>query len=274
MLYLLLLFKKRAKGWELPEFTAESKILFIRLNRIGDALVSTPLLRLIKEKIGCKIYVLTSPSNYFIFNNNITDEIIIFNKNARKISLLVKTLNEMQFDAVVDLHDDISTTVSYLIGMLKCKFKFGLKKGTEKLYSHTIEKIDPSKYHIVDRTMQFAMFFGLDYDSRFTNIVYSPTHDAIDKAEIFLDRHFKKNNYLVGINISAGNDARFWGIENYRKLLSSVLNYEFNVVILCVEKDLSRAMNIAKDLVPIYYNPVFDEFAAMVKKVLKQVNLR
>ena len=46
-----------------------SKILFIRLNRIGDALITTPLLHVIKKNLNAKIYVLADKKNYVAFNH-------------------------------------------------------------------------------------------------------------------------------------------------------------------------------------------------------------
>ncbi len=67
-------------------FDSDSKILFIRLNRIGDALVTTPLLHQIKEKIGCSIFVLADKNNHFIFNNcPDVDGVIIYKKEMSEI---------------------------------------------------------------------------------------------------------------------------------------------------------------------------------------------
>ena len=80
LLNLLLLFKS-GKMKDPSVFNSGSKILFIRLNRIGDALVVTPLLKLIKDNLRCEIHVLADKKNYFVFANNPSiDNIIVFNK--------------------------------------------------------------------------------------------------------------------------------------------------------------------------------------------------
>ncbi|MCX6167957.1 MAG: hypothetical protein NTX65_01350 [Ignavibacteriales bacterium] len=265
MLSLLLLIRKNANQNELPIISRESKVLFIRLNRIGDALVTTPLLKEIKEQIGCKVYVLAGSQNYFIFENpNLADELIIYRKSIHGIRTLIKMVNRFEFDAIVDLHDDVSSTVSYLIAFAKSKYKFGLKKKNAKLYTHTVLKLDPSKYHVVNRMLEFGKLFGLKINPDKINIFFEPKLTSSKSAEEFVKNNYSAKNFLVGINISAGNEARFWGVANYRLLIAELSTYDVNVLLLCSPKDLNNASQISNNNIPIFYRPTFDEFCAMI----------
>ena len=268
LLSLLLLIKRKPNKLPLPKFSKDSKILFIRLNRIGDALVTTPLLAEIKRQIGCKVFVLAGSSNYFIFENSkLTNEIIVYRKNVNGIFSLIRMINTIGFDAVVDLHDDVSSTVSYLIAFNKSRYKFGLNKRNAKLFTHTVEKLDPSKYHVVDRVLEFGKFFNLDLESLPINIVYNASNESCAKAEAFLNKHFEKKKFLLGINISAGSSARFWGVGKFKKLISELTGYNINLLLLCTERDLKNAIEIAGSQIPIFYRPVFDQFCAMIKEL-------
>jgi ADP-heptose:LPS heptosyltransferase len=265
LLKLLLLTRRRKKVTSLPTFTKESKILFIRLNRIGDALVATPLLKEIKSKIGCKIYVLASSSNYFIFENKkLTDEIIVYRKNMVGISKLIRMINQIGFDAIVDLHNDVSSTASYLMAFSKSSYKFGLTKENDKLFTHTVKKLDPSKHHVIDRVLEFEKLFGIEADYDEANIVFSYSKEADDKSKAFLEEHFLTKKFLVGINISAGSEARFWGVDNFKKLVHSFSSYDVSLIIMCPLSDLQKAQAISESIIPIFYNPIFEEFAAMI----------
>ncbi len=265
---MLLFFSKKPKALPIEQLPVKSKILFIRLNRIGDALVTTPLLKNIKSNTNYKVYVLAAKSNYFIFNNKeICDEVIIFDKKQNGIISLIKLLNSKHFDVVVDLHDDVSSTVSYVVAFSKCAYKFGLKKGTEKIYTHTIEKLKPSGNHIVDRVNNFAKLFGIDSRTEATNIVFNAGAEAEKSAEEFITKHFSHERFLIGINISAGSEARFWGVENYKKLINELNNYDVNILFMCIEKDIHYARTIADGLYPIFYNSSFNIFSAMIAKL-------
>lgn len=268
LLFIFLLFRKRSEKTSSPKFTRDFKILFIRLNRIGDALVTTPLLKEIKEQIGCKVYLLASSNNYFVFENSkLVDKIIIYRKNFKGVFSLIKMINSIGFDVIVDLHDDVSSTVSYLMAFTKSNYKFGLKKSNDKLFTHTVDKLDPLKYHVIDRVLKFGKLFDIKIDYSKVNIVFTPSAGALSKSEMFLRKHFTEKKFLLGINISAGSDARFWGVHNFKQLISELSGYDLNLLLLCAEKDLKNAVDISDNKIPIFCRPIFDEFSAMIQKL-------
>lgn len=270
LLRLLLLLLKRNTSQDKVVFDQNSRILFIRLNRIGDALVSTPLLKLIKEKTGSRITVIADKNNSFVFNNNsYIDEIILFNKGLPGIFALLKEIKRGRYDAFVDLHDDVSTTVTYIFALSSVKNKFGLHKSNSEVYTKTVARPDATKVHVVERLLELARLFGLDPGNADTNIVFCPSQQAVAKISKMLDaRKLKNGRPLVGINISAGNSARFWGVENFKKITSLLQNYNAGYIIICTTKDINQALEIAKnDKSRIFYSPSFDEFAAVVSKL-------
>lgn len=173
LLRILLLFNSSKKIDSNITLSKNSKILFIRLNKIGDALVTTPLIKLLKEQTGCHISVLVDKKNHFVFNNSkIYDEVIIYEKGIGGFVKTVSNINSKNYDAVIDLHDDVSTTVSFLIASIKCTVKIGFKKGNQEIYTHLVDKIDVSQNHVISRIMEFAKVFNLNYDVENINIHY------------------------------------------------------------------------------------------------------
>lgn len=268
-LRLLLLLKSGRKGSSPVKFSQESKVLFIRLNRIGDALVTTPLLHEVKLQIKCKIYLLADKNNSFIFSNNPdVDEVIVFKKGLKGFLEILKTIKKENFDALVDLHDDVSTTVTYLLAMAKTPTKFGLRKANEIVYTQTVEKPDPAKFHVIDRLMQIARLFNIKAGSDTVNVNYCPENGSIRKVDEVLKNKFPQKKFLIGINISAGSQARFWGVEKYRELLGFLSNYDINVLLLCSEKEAGEALAINGGREDnIFYSPSFDEFASVISKL-------
>ena len=260
-----------------------SKILFIRLNRIGDALVTTPLLHLIKKKLNPKIYMLADKKNYFVFSNNPDiDGILTFKKGIKGIFEAINFIKKERIDTIVDLHDDVSTTVSYIISMSQAKNKFGLEKENKNLYTKTIEKLDSKSTHVVTRLLEIAKLFNLRTDNSINWIGYYPKYPSLKKAEDFLKKTFEKKNFLIGINISAGSDARFWGEERFKSLIEFLLNYKqsetninINVLILSAPKDFNYAEEINKSITndfsnaqcAVFCSEDFDEFAAIISNL-------
>ena len=137
LLSLYLFFRRDEKKKDNLELTKKDKILFVRLNRIGDALVTTHLMESIKKHTGCEIHVLADKKNFFIFENDKNiDKTLIFPKKIKEIKELANQINSSNYTTVFDLHDDVSTTVTFFIGGLKIKNKIGYNKQSRKIFTH------------------------------------------------------------------------------------------------------------------------------------------
>jgi ADP-heptose:LPS heptosyltransferase len=265
LLKLILFFNPVNKDFDKPVFSDKSKLLFIRLNRIGDALVTTPLLYEIKQQIGCKIYVLADKKNHFIFRNNPSiDEVIIFNKDLNSIININKIIKKNNIDAVIDLHDDVSTTVSFLIALAKVRYKFALKKSNSSLYTNLVDRLDSHSNHVIDRILQLADLFNLTINKKNISVKYFPSKSETENSNSAIKSMNTDNKYLVGINISAGSEARFWGVDNYKKLIESLSKYDIKIIVFSSMRDEYLANQIAdkNDLYPLTNS--FDNFASAI----------
>jgi ADP-heptose:LPS heptosyltransferase len=266
LLKILVFFNPIVKQAPLPKFNSESNLLFIRLNRIGDALVTTPLLYEIKQQLGCKIIVLADKKNHFVFRNNPSiDEVIIFNKRIKDFFYINHIIKDKSIEAIIDLHDDVSTTVSFLIAIAKVRYKFGLKKSNQTLYTHVVEKADPRKYHVIERILNLSTLFKLQIDSKAISVKYFPTEAENKIAVDQLKFMNPENRFLIGINISAGSNARFWGVDNFNNLILILKKYNARIIVLCSEKDLHFANQIVTE--PDLY-PVTNSFGIFASAIL------
>lgn len=266
-LKILLLAKSISPAAPIPKSGKYSKILIIRLNRIGDALAVTPFIKELKNGTGAEIHILADRKNNFAFYNNpYINKTIVFEKGFKGFFRTVGALNNENYDAIADLHDDVSTTVSFLLALLDSPRKYGLKKGNESLYTQTAEKLEPSKYHVIDRSLELLKLFNVKPNPENINVVYNPSARSLKKADEFLNHNLNSGKYLFGINISAGSDARFWGVDRFKKLISFLENYGVNILVLSPVRDLHLAEQIAEGR-PVFASPDFDEFCAAISKL-------
>lgn len=263
LLNILLLLNPKLKSASTNSFNSGNRILFIRLNRIGDALITTPLIHLVKEKLKCKVFVLADRKNHFIFRNNPSvDEIIIFDKGIAGISKVKRFINENKIDTIVDTHDDVSATVSFIVALSKCQNKFALRKSNYKIYTRTVEKLNPTINHVILRNLELLKLFGLNYKKDEVKVYYTPPAESLKEAKELVASRNPANKFLLGVNISAGSNARFWGIERFQKLINVLKNYDLQFLLFHDPKDLDFAKQItdSKNIYPMSSN--FDIFAA------------
>ena len=266
ILKIILASSKRRTSRKKPEVSKRSNVLFIRLNRIGDALVTTPLLTQIKNEIGCTIFVLADAKNHFIFEHcPVVDKIFIYDKGIRGIRHLKTTLEQNNIDTIVDLHDDVSTTISLILRMSKTKQIFGLKKKNEKIFTHTVSKPNPATHHIIERTFALANLFGFNPQMNTAKINYQIEQKSMAIAGEQLKKY--KNKFLLGINITAGSEARFWGVNNYKRLIEKVKKYQINYLLFTSHDYFNKAQQITEEKNIFPPSKDFDIFAAGISKL-------
>ncbi len=246
-----------------------NKILIIRLNRIGDALVTTPLIKILKQNLNCEIHLLSDEKNYFVFSNNKDiDKLIVFHKGIKGFNNFIKLDKIEKYDLIIDAHDDVSTTVSFLVQLSRAPHKLALEKENKEIFTVTVPRPDSTNTHVVDRILEIAKPLNINYDKTNLNIIYNLKESSVKFAEQFLQSMASENNFTIGINISAGSDARFWGVNRFVKLIEYFKTFNIKLLILTADKDLTKANEInSLTNVKVFMNKDFDIFAAMVSKL-------
>jgi len=250
------------------------KYLFVRQDRIGDVLISTPLFAALKRKYPMAVIdVLLSTNNHFVLAN---DPSIrrrwIYNKKILSSMRMMRNIRSEEYDFVIDLMDNPSATSTVICLVSGARWTVGLQKDNAFAYDIVVPLISRKDAHIVDRIARLLVPFGIDpsvEDLRVRFIVP-------EEARKFSERTFKQNKLLrgktLGINISAGHDVRFWGIDNFRKLIALLEGKDRNIQILLLSKPSHRSLaeRIRSGFNTVVLAPQtnsFDEFAGLIQNL-------
>ncbi|MCF2493844.1 glycosyltransferase family 9 protein [Dyadobacter chenhuakuii] len=142
------------------------KVLILRFSSIGDIVLTTPVIRCLKQQANVEIHYFTKSKFEFLLTDNpYVDKIWLLDKD---INPILKQLKAEHFDYIIDLHANIRT--------LRIKLALGVKAFSfDKLnvlkWLRTTFKVDYlPDIHIVDRYMDTLGAFnvmndgqGLDY---------------------------------------------------------------------------------------------------------------
>jgi ADP-heptose:LPS heptosyltransferase len=250
------------------------KFLFIRQDRIGDVLISTPLFEVLKKHYPAAIIdVLLSESNHFVLEN---DPLIrtrwMYRKNIGNIFSLMRALRNEHFDFVVDLMDNPSTTSTILCLLINAKWNIGIDKENRFVYDIIVPMLSRRETHIIDRIAQLLIPFRIDPRTEILAVRYYTSFESEKIVDGFLRQNNMISHPIIGVNISAGSDARFWGVEKFKGLLNHLRNTypEYKSLLLYQPSDERCAHMIAESNPKIVLSPVtssFDEFAAFVKRL-------
>jgi ADP-heptose:LPS heptosyltransferase len=274
LIYVIGIFVKRRNQ---PSNTIDfnsCKILFIRQDRIGDVLISTPLFASIKAHYPSAIIdILLSENNHFVLTNDVLiRKRWIYRKRIGKVISLVKSIRKEQYDFAVDMMDNPSVTSTLLCLFSGARWNIGIAKDNTYVYDIIVPMLSRSGTHIVDRIAQLLSPFHIDPKDENLSIRYFTSHQSDDFAERFLLANQLSQYPLIGINISAGGEARFWGVKNYRALISFITERypELRPILLYQPSDEEKAHTIIDGMKNVVLSPLtktFDQFAAIIKKL-------
>jgi ADP-heptose:LPS heptosyltransferase len=222
-----------------------AKVLFLRLHRIGDLLVTLPILNSLKRHYpNLVIDVLLSVSNsgVLLAEPSIRKQYTL-KKGLLSILNLVKLLRQEKYDFVIDAADETSTTATLLCLLTKARYTAGFEKENAYVYSIRIHLPSQKEYHVVDRLARILTVFGIDPSGEDLRLRYGvlPANRLI--ATRFFDEKYITDQRKLGINISAGSESRFWGIENFSGFIDSFGKHhpDWSITLLCTLQDYTKA---------------------------------
>jgi len=218
------------------------RFLIIRLSSIGDIVLTTPVIRCLKQQVpGTEVHVLTKASFRSVLQHNLyIDRLHLWD---RSYTLLIDQLRQQSFDQVIDLHHNAKTLrIKRDLQVPACSF---YKLNIEK-YLLTAFKLNvlPAK-HIVDRYLDTVKPLGVENDGRGLDYFLSPsdelTCDDIPGAQWA---------GYVAVVIGAALGTKRWPKEHFQSFCRQL---DHPIVLLGGKEDRERGDFIASvDPIKIY----------------------
>lgn len=138
------------------------KILIIRFSSIGDIVLTTPVVRVLKTQVdNAEIhYVTKARFSGLLEENPYVDKLHLLDDN---LWVLISALKREKFDHVIDLHNNVRTRIiKFLLGVKSSSFH---KLNWEKWLMVNLKINKLPSVHIVDRYLQTASHLGIKNDS-------------------------------------------------------------------------------------------------------------
>ncbi len=213
------------------------KILIVRFSSIGDIVLTSSIIRAIKEqRSDCEIHFITKQTFRSLLEHN--PHLTKVHTFQRSVKEILPQLKAERFDRIIDLHHNLrSVLLSVYLGVKADRFR---KLNVLKWVLVNLKwKVMPD-LHVVDRYFGAVMTLGVENDQKGNELFLGPD-DYVDLEKIF---HIQPSNCLV---IAIG--AQFATKRMPLVLLLKVLNKIEVPVILCGgETDKELASEILNSL--------------------------
>jgi ADP-heptose:LPS heptosyltransferase len=170
------------------------KVLIVRFSSIGDIVLTTPVVRCLKQQVdNIEIHYLTKNNFISIIENNpYIDKIHTIGNDLKSLNPLLKQEN---FDLIVDLHHNVRTLkLKYVLGKKSVSFN---KLNWKKFLITTFKINTLPKQHIVDRYLETIKFLGVLNDNKGLDYFIS-NKDEVELGPIF-PAHFLNGYYALVI---------------------------------------------------------------------------
>jgi ADP-heptose:LPS heptosyltransferase len=165
------------------------KFLIIRFSSIGDIVLTTPVVRCLKQQLdGAEIHFLTKKNfQGIVANNPYVDKVWTIEK---KVSEVMANLQKEKFDYVIDLHSNLRTAqVKWRLGAKNLTFdKINVQKWL--MVQMKINRLP--KRHIVERYLDTVLSLGVKNDGRGLDYFILP------KDEVNVSEYGKYIAFVIG----------------------------------------------------------------------------
>lgn len=218
------------------------RILIIHTAFIGDIVLSTPLIRKIKESYNnCSITYVTTPIGAEILKNNPNlNNIIIYDKKGKHKGLngiwdLGKRLRYENFNIVITPHRYLRSSILSWLSRSPIRKGYDIASGaflfTDKIH------YDKTK-HEVEKLLSFV-----DYEK--TNkkryeIELFPSNKNIKFADIIWEQYNLNNYKIISINPGSKWFTKQWPIEYFNTLIQCLNKYKpIKIIILGGKEEIN-----------------------------------
>jgi ADP-heptose:LPS heptosyltransferase len=211
-----------------------SKILLIRLRRIGDVVMTTPAVALLKTHApsASLTYLVEEPYRRLIEGNPAIDRVIAVPAKQSRGDLvrLIRGIREDRFDVLLDFHGGPRASWITMLGGAKLKVGYAIR-GKRYLYDIRVPRGGPAgPVHSVVNHANLVRAFGAEFGPADIPALVLPDPILAETARVagFLgDAGFETSgaDKLVVLHVGAGNKFRDWGtghIVELVKLLSKI----------------------------------------------------
>lgn len=190
------------------------RILIIRFSSIGDIVLTSPVIRALRQKFPKSIISMLIKEEFapLIADCPYLNEVIVFRKGER--------LSWNRFDLIVDLHCNLRSL--WLGFTLRPKKMLVYDKRILKRWVLLNFKVNlfSQKTSVVEYYFEALKPLGISNDGKGLELWINKADE--EKATEFLDKNAAGAKYLIGLAPFANWETKCWPLNNYVELIKNI----------------------------------------------------
>lgn len=211
------------------------KILVVRFSSIGDVVLTTPVVRCLKQQTQAEVHYITKAAFAPVLEGNpYIDELIVIQKSVDEVLDRLKAEN---YDYVIDLHHNIRTF--RLKRALNVKSFAFPKKNIAKFFLTKFKLNHMPELHVVDRYFQAVKSLGVKNDGKPADFF------LLEKDTVDLKKYGLSSSSYVAVAMGAQFATKQIPLALLTKILEPI---EIPIVLLGGTMDAENARILSEKL--------------------------
>ncbi len=245
------------------------RILLMRQDRLGDMIVTLPLIRILREKYG-RVGVVVSSGNGIVLKYEAGIDVLEYGKRPGDFLESLHRARDFAPDAVVDMHFHDSTT-SFVFSVVSGAAWRVHAEGDRKLPFNVRVPV-PMDGHVMEAFADLLSGLGKNIDLDRATLLRRP---AVSPEEEGFARRFWKTSGLspeecVAVNVSAGSSNRDWEADKYAAVCGEVIRRGSVPLVMSSVRDRAKAVAVTgkvRGAVPAPKTPTILHLATLLRNV-------
>jgi ADP-heptose:LPS heptosyltransferase len=204
------------------------KILVVRFSSIGDIVLTTPVVRMLKKQLNAEVHYLTKSTYVSVLQNNPYIDSVYQIEDS--INEVIADLKNEKYDYVIDLHNNLRTQILKL--RLDVPAKSFNKLTIEKFMLTTFKMDSLPDVHIVDRYLDTVTHLGVQNDNEGLDF-FLKDENKVDLSQF--------SNSFIAFVIGGQHVTKMLPTE---KIISIINKLNESVVLIGGPEDLERGEEI------------------------------
>ncbi|MDI6839381.1 MAG: glycosyltransferase family 9 protein [bacterium] len=210
------------------------RILLIRIDRIGDVVLSTPALRALRERFPIShISILVSPKTQdLLLQSPYVDEVIPYNGKIAITSLLHSKNRRKKFNLAIDLHLDYPLKTALIAYLSGAKYRVGFNIAGKSIFLNIRVMPDKKEKHLVEHTLDLIRAVSGNISTE------EPELSIIPEAKQYVNNFLIHNNILnndllVGIHPGGYYPTQRWLPERFARVGDKIIDeYKAKIILM------------------------------------------